>query len=152
MSRIKELSRFQVIGIILLVIVAVNFIKGIVVVFTARDWNSLYAKLVTLAVLAAIGFIYRDSLKKGWEAMKKRREVARQEFEKSRGGHWHQRGSDFFSHLEPGDLPQYSVGPEAAGQKLLYPYRHRYGSCDGAIGQLQRNDHTGIGRIDIGRC
>ncbi|MCP4713160.1 MAG: hypothetical protein GY869_31405, partial [Planctomycetes bacterium] len=69
----------------MLVIVAVNFIKGIVVVITARDWSSLYAKLVTLAVLAAIGFIYRDSLQKGWEAMKKRREDARQEFEKSRG-------------------------------------------------------------------
>ncbi len=85
MSRIKEMSRFQVIGIILLVIVAINFIKGIVAVIRVHDWTSLYAKLVTLAVLAAIGFIYRDSLKKGWDTLKKRREVARQEFEKSKG-------------------------------------------------------------------
>jgi serine phosphatase RsbU (regulator of sigma subunit) len=85
MSRIKEMSRFQVIGIVLLVIVAVNFIKGIVLAIRAQDWTSLYAKLVTLGVLVAVGFIYRESLKKGWDTLKKRREVARQEFEKSRG-------------------------------------------------------------------
>ena len=79
------MSRFQVIGIILVVVVAFNFIKGIFVAVRAQNWPDLYGKLATLAVLVVVGYFYRAALKEGWSALKKRRELAREQFEKSGG-------------------------------------------------------------------
>jgi serine phosphatase RsbU (regulator of sigma subunit) len=81
----KKLSIPLLIGIIFLVIVAVNYISGIVSAVTSQNWPALFSKLVTLIVLAVIAFIYRDTLKQGMEALKKRREIARRDFEDSKG-------------------------------------------------------------------
>jgi len=85
MSQIKEMSTLKKIGIIVLIIIAINFIQGSVALIKTRDWSSLFGNLATLAVLAVIAYIYRGPLKEGWEALKKRRETARQQFEKSKG-------------------------------------------------------------------
>lgn len=66
-------------------IVAANYIRGIVYAITTQNWPSLSGKVITLVIMATIIFIYRDTLKQGWAALKKRRETARREFEENRG-------------------------------------------------------------------
>ncbi|MCP5107820.1 MAG: hypothetical protein GY950_30815 [bacterium] len=82
---LKKMSPLKVIGIIFLVIVAANFIQGIVSAVSTGNWRALYGKGITLVVLAVIAFIYRDNFKEGWGTLKQRREKARQDFEKSKG-------------------------------------------------------------------
>ena len=81
----KKLSIPLLTGVIFLVIIAVNYISGIVSSITNRNWHALSSKLVTLVVLAVIAFIYKDTLKQGIAALKKRREIARRDFEESKG-------------------------------------------------------------------
>lgn len=81
----KKLSIPLLAGIIFLVIVAVNYVRGIASAVSTQNWPALSGKLVTLVVLAVIAFIYRDTLKQGLEALKERRESARRDFEDSKG-------------------------------------------------------------------
>lgn len=81
----KELSRYQVFAIIIIVIVLINFINGVVRAVNAQNWQALFGKLVTLGILGLIAFIYKDTLQEGWDALKKRREAARHQFEKHQG-------------------------------------------------------------------
>ena len=81
----KKLTLPLLAGIILLAIYVAQSIWGIVVAITTRNWPSLSGKVVTLVIIAAIIFIYQDTLKQGWDAMRKRRETARREFEESKG-------------------------------------------------------------------
>lgn len=81
----KKLTLSYLAGIIFLLIVAANYIRGIVYAVTTQNWPSLSGKVVTLVIIAAILFIYRETLKQGLDALKKRRETARRDFEESKG-------------------------------------------------------------------
>lgn len=85
MNRTKEMSTLQKIVIVILIVVVINFIQGIINLIRSNDLASLSGKLITLTILVVIGFIYKDTLKEGWGAVKKRRECAREQFEKSKG-------------------------------------------------------------------
>jgi len=81
----KKLTLPLLIGIILLAIYIAQHIWGIAAAIIARDWRLLSGKGVTLVIIVAIILLYRDTLKQGWDALKKRRESARREFEESKG-------------------------------------------------------------------
>jgi serine phosphatase RsbU (regulator of sigma subunit) len=85
MNRIEEKSRLKSIIIIILIIVAFDFILKTVLYIVQGNWSSLSGKLITLALSVIIAYIYRAPLKQWWETLKKRGETARQEFEKSGG-------------------------------------------------------------------
>jgi len=81
----KKLTLPLLVGIIFLAIYVAQAVWGIVTAITTQNWPSLSGKVVTLVIIAVIIFVYRDTLKQGWDAMKKRRETARLEFEESKG-------------------------------------------------------------------
>ncbi|MCP4213351.1 MAG: PP2C family protein-serine/threonine phosphatase [bacterium] len=85
MNPLQKLSRFQWFALLILGIVIFDFIQGLIIIITEKKWGALIPKFITLAVLALIVFFYRKTIKEGWEAIKKRREASREQFEKSGG-------------------------------------------------------------------
>ncbi len=75
----------QIVGIVLLGVIILNFIQGIADSIVKKNWNSLYSKLITLAVWGVIGFILWVQVLDGWSGLMKRREATKEQFEKSQG-------------------------------------------------------------------
>jgi serine phosphatase RsbU (regulator of sigma subunit) len=84
-SEKKKLTVLQIVGLVLLGIIVLNFFQGIIVAIIRQDWNSLFGKLSTLIVLAVVAYLLWDRIMGGWSGLMKRREVAKEQFEKSDG-------------------------------------------------------------------
>lgn len=85
MSEKKKLTTLHRVALIFLGILLLNFIQGIIQAVRTGDWNSLYGKVTTLVIIGIITYFLWDNLMEGWDSLKKRRETAREEFEKSGG-------------------------------------------------------------------
>ena len=85
MNEKKKLSVPQVVGLVLVAIILLNFVQGIVFALRDRNWNSLWGKLITIIILGVIAFILWDRLLGGWSGLLKRREATKEHFEKSKG-------------------------------------------------------------------
>ncbi len=85
MNFFNRLTRAQKIGLIFLVLVVVDSVKGAITAVSNQNWSALGGIGLTLAILAGVGYYYRDLIGGGWAALKQRREKAREEFEKSGG-------------------------------------------------------------------
>ena len=75
----------QIIGIVLLGVILLNFAQGFVIAIVKRDWDSLFNKITTLVVLGVIAYILWNKVMGGWENLMKQREATREEFEKNKG-------------------------------------------------------------------
>ncbi|NIM10426.1 MAG: SpoIIE family protein phosphatase [Candidatus Aminicenantes bacterium] len=84
-SEKKKLTVLQIVGILLLVIILLNFFQGVVISIIKRDWDSLYGRLSTLLVLVAIGYVLWDRIMGGWSGLMKHKDAAKEQFEKSKG-------------------------------------------------------------------
>jgi serine phosphatase RsbU (regulator of sigma subunit) len=82
MNEKKKLTTLQILGLVLLVVIVMNFVGGIVNSIIKRDWDSLYSSIATLIVLGIIGYILWNRVIGGWDSLMKRREATREQFEK----------------------------------------------------------------------
>jgi serine phosphatase RsbU (regulator of sigma subunit) len=82
MNEKKKLTTLQILGLVLLVVIVMNFVGGIVNSIIKRDWNSLYDSIATMIVLGVIIFILWGRIIEGWSGLMKRREATREQFEK----------------------------------------------------------------------
>ena len=85
MNEKKKLSVPQLVGLVLVAIILLNFIQGILIALRDRNWDKLYGKLTTIIILGVIAFILWDRLLEGWSGLLKRREATKEQFEKSKG-------------------------------------------------------------------
>ena len=82
MNEKKKLTTLQILGLVLLAVIVMNFFGGIVNSIINRDWDSLYSSIATLIVLGIIGYILWNRITGGWDSLMKRREATREQFEK----------------------------------------------------------------------
>lgn len=85
MNEKKKLTTPQIVGLVLLAVIVLNFFQGIILSIIKGDWNSLYSKITTLVILGIIGFILWDRITEGWSGLLKRRETTKEQFEKNKG-------------------------------------------------------------------
>jgi serine phosphatase RsbU (regulator of sigma subunit) len=85
MNEKKKLSVPQLVGLVLVAVILLNFIQGIIFAVRDRNWDLLYGKITTIIILGVIAFILWDRLLEGWSGLLKRREATREQFEKSKG-------------------------------------------------------------------
>ena len=82
MNEKKTLTTLQILGLVLLAVVVMNFVGGIVNSIINRDWDSLYRSIATLIVLGIFGYILWNRITGGWDSLMKRRDATREQFEK----------------------------------------------------------------------
>jgi len=82
MNEKKKLTTLQIVGLVLLAVIMLNFIQGIVISIIKKDWNALYDSIATIVVLGVIIFILWGRITEGWSGLLKRREATKEHFEK----------------------------------------------------------------------
>ena len=85
MSEKNKISTVQIVGLVLLVVILLNFIQGIAVSVIKRDWSSLFSKASTLIIMGVIAFVLWDRILEGWSGLMRRRDATREQFEKNQG-------------------------------------------------------------------
>lgn len=84
-SEKKKLTVLQIVGIVFLGVIVLNFFQGIVISIIKRDWDSLFRSISTLLVLGAIGYVLWDRVMGGWSGLMKHKDAAKEQFEKRKG-------------------------------------------------------------------
>jgi len=85
MNEKKRLTTVQIVGIVLLGVILLNFVQGLVMAIVKRDWDSLFNKVTTLVVLGVIAYILWDKVMGGWANLMEQREATKEQFEKNKG-------------------------------------------------------------------
>jgi serine phosphatase RsbU (regulator of sigma subunit) len=82
MNEKKKLTTLQIVGLVLLAVIVLNFIQGIVISIIKKDWNSLFDSIATMVVMGVVVFILWSRITGGWAGLMKRREATKKQFEK----------------------------------------------------------------------
>lgn len=82
MNEKKKLTTPQILGLVLVAVIVLNFVGGILGSIIDRDWDALYSNIATLIVLGIIVYILWNRVIGGWDSLMKRREATREQFEK----------------------------------------------------------------------
>jgi serine phosphatase RsbU (regulator of sigma subunit) len=85
MSDKKKLTTLQLVGIVLLTVILLDFIRGIVESVIRGEWSSLYSKVFTLFVLAVISYLVWKRVMGGWSGLVKQKQAAKEQMEKNKG-------------------------------------------------------------------
>jgi len=81
----KQFSTLQKVGFIFLGVLFFNFLQGVFVALRTQNWNLLYSKITTLVIMGVLLYFLWDYITEGWANLKKRREEAKEQFEKQQG-------------------------------------------------------------------
>ncbi len=85
MSKIKKLTTFQKVSLVFILVGLLNYIQGIIVAVTQKDWNLLIGKILSLAIMAIIVYLLKNRIFGGWKNLMKQRDATREQFERSKG-------------------------------------------------------------------
>jgi len=81
MKENKKISTVQIVGLVFLAVIVLNFVQGIIIAIVRGDWNSLLGKASTFIVMGIIAFFLWDRILEGWSGLLKQREATKKQFE-----------------------------------------------------------------------